>query len=264
LRVVSDADLDALLAGPRILFIDLERRAGLAFRFDQKDRGGFTPASQFVRRPSTLCFAAKWRGEKRTKFHAIWDTDEPHYLARESWALVDAATHVVTYYGTRADIPWLMGDWKRAGLPEPSPYKHVDMYNTAKRFGYLSNSLAEVCRELDLHGKQGKYSPWEAEACIEGDERARRKMKRYNIGDVGPNSLEGAFDEYTPFIKGLNLSLYGEDDRRACPKCNGETFEPAGWAVTGVTRYPAYRCMSCGGISRGKNRAASVPMRGVV
>jgi hypothetical protein len=168
----------------------------------------------------------------------------------------------VTYYGTRADIPWMQGDWKRAKLPEPSPYKHVDLYNTAKRFGFVSNSLAELCHQLELTGKQGRYSPWKAEACIEGDEKARREMRKYNIGDVA-TTLEPAFEELRPWIKGLNLSLYGADDRRACPKCNGESFEPAGWAVTGVTRYPAYRCRSCGGLSRGKNRAASVPMRGI-
>jgi hypothetical protein len=248
---------------PRILLIDLERRAGQAFAFDQKVRGGFIPVSQFTRRPSTLCFAARW-WHKRTEFHAVWDSEDPHHLARESWRLVDEADVVVTYYGTGADIPWLMGDWKRAKLPEPSPYKHVDLYRTAKRFGYVSNGLAEVCHQLELGGKQGKYSPWEAEACVAGDEKARRKMRKYNMGDVGPTSLEGAFDEYRPFIKGLNLSLYGEDDRRACWSCNrDDTLVPDGHAMTIQTRYPAYRCAACGAVSRGKNRAASVPMRGV-
>jgi hypothetical protein len=249
--------------GPRILFIDLERRAGQAFIFDQKVRGGFIPVSQFTRRPSTLCLAAKWNDRKRAEFHAVWDSDDPHHLALQSWRLVDACDVLVTYYGTGADVPWMQGDWKRAKLPEPSPYKHIDLYQTARRFGFPSNSLAELCHQLELTGKQGKYSPWEAEACIEGDERARRRMRKYNIGDV-VSTLEPAFEELRPWIKGLNLSLYGEDDRRACPKCNGEEFDPAGFAVTGVTRYPAYRCRSCGGLSRGKNRAASVPMRGVV
>ncbi len=246
---------------PRILLIDLERRAGQAFIFDQKVRGGFISTTQWTRRPSTLCFAAKWYGAKRAEFHAVWDDDDPHHLARESWRLFDEAQVVVTFFGTGADVPWCQGDWKAAGLPDPSPYKHVDLYYTAKRFGLPSSSLRELCDFLGLPGKQGKYSPWAAEACIEGDEKARRAMRHYNIGDVGPTSLEGAFDHLRPYVKGLNLSLFGEDGRRACVACNSEDLEPAGFAVTAVTRYPAYRCRACGATMRGKHRSAAVSMR---
>ena len=248
---------------PRILLIDLERRAGQAFVFDQKIRGGFLPVSQWTSRPEMLCFAAKWHDRKRGEFYARWDHQDPHHLARESWRLVDAADWVVTYFGSRADIPWLRQAWLEAELPPPSPYKHIDLYYTGAKFGFESKSLGELSKKLGLGGKQGKYSPYDAEACMDGDLKARARMKKYNLGDVGPTSLEGCFDRLRPWIPGLNVGLYMDDDARVCPSCGHDGLEPAGFAVTDVTRYPAYRCRECKALCRGKNRAASVPMRGI-
>jgi len=256
-------DLAAALTGPRVLLIDLERRAGEAFIFDQRVRGGFLPVSNWTRYPEMLCFAAKWHGAKRAEFHASWDSDDPHHLARESWRLVDEADIVVTYFGGRADLPWMRSAWVEAELPPPSPFKHLDMHAVGKQFGFPSASLQHLCERLGLPGKRGKYNPRDAEACIAGDEKARARMRRYNMGDVGPTSLEGVLDRLRPWISGVNYGLYGADDARVCVNCGGQSMSPAGSAVTAVTRYPAYRCDACGTVMRGKNRSAAVPMRGV-
>jgi hypothetical protein len=99
---------------------------------------------------------------------------------------------------------------------------------------------------------------------VAGDEKARARMRRYNIGDVGQTSLEGVIDRLRPWISGINFGLYGVDDGRVCVNCGGSSLSSAGSSVTAVTRYPAYRCDSCGSIMRGKHRSAAVPMRGVV
>jgi hypothetical protein len=212
-------------AGPRILFIDLERVPGDVTLdvWDPKDfrRINYVHPSRWNSRPEMLSFAARWETQRRGEFHASWDSDDPHHLAHESWRMVDEATHIVTYYGRKADEPWLKQAWLKAKLPPPSTYKHIDLYYVARQFGLPSGSLDELCSFLGLPGKRGHYSIEAARACLAGDERKRAEMRRYNLGDVGPNSLGGVFEILRPWIPGLNLGAYYLDavEVARCPGC---------------------------------------------
>jgi hypothetical protein len=87
-------------SGAKILVVDMERLVGLARVWDQKTN--FVPATNFVRLPMTLCFAAKWYGSKTTEFHAAWDGGFDAMVQR-SWEMYDEANIVVTYNGRRFD-----------------------------------------------------------------------------------------------------------------------------------------------------------------
>lgn len=248
---------------PRILLIDIERVPAKAYAFQRKIRGGFLALDNFIDRPETITFSAKWHGDKTAKFYAVWDQpDDPDYLAKKAWDLVDEADVVVTYFGTGADQKWLRNLWVQHRLYEPSPYIHVDMYYVvSKNLDLLSNSLGEVSRFLGLTGKNGKYNILEAIKCLEGDEKARKQMARYNKGDVGPQSLEGVFDIMRPYIKNLPLGHFGD----GCINC-GSTFltlVPNKYKLTGAAAYEVYRCDDCHTLNRGKKSVNSPTMRSV-
>ena len=240
-------DLAGELGGlrPRILLIDIERRAGSVPIFDQRVRGGFIPVHQWTRLPELLCFAAKWHGERRVEFHAAWD-DAGAMLLR-AWELYDEADIVVTYNGVRFDNPHLKGAWLEAGYPPPSPWRDVDLFRVAHQFGYESRSLAHLCQRLGLPGKAGRYSAADAEACMAGDETAQRRMKRYNLGDVGQRSLEGVYDRLLPWITGHPHIGLWTGEERSCNRCGSTNLKPDGWHRTAVTSYARYRCQDCGG-----------------
>lgn len=251
---------------PRILTIDLERLPGRFTRdiWEGRDlaRIGYLHPDRWTELPSTLCASWKWHGTSRVGFVAEWDAAEDFHTSRTLLALLDEADIVVTYNGGRADLKWLRQDWAQAGLAPPTPFRHVDLYLVARReFAFESKSLRHLCERLGLDNKDGHYNADEARAAAAGDVKAQRRLTRYNKQDV--RVTEAVFDRLRPFVRGINFGLYREDGARCCPSCGSEQLEPAGWATTAVTRYPAFRCSSCGSVSRGKHRAAAVPMRGV-
>lgn len=254
---------------PRILFIDFERTPGFVTRpiWEGKDaaRWRYIHPREWDVLPSTLCFAAQHLGQKRAEFRAVWDDEkDEHYLARESWQMVNDCDILVTYYGTGADEKWMRGDWVRAGLPRPRPYKHVDMYRVATQFGFPSNSLDHLCQQLGLPGKRGHYSIPDAMAALEGDERKRREMRRYNIGDVGPNSLMGVFLRLRAWLPtSLNIGAFYPDGDPRCHACGSPDLAPDGWYTATTYRFGQYRCVDCGALNRNGYIKSRATMRGV-
>ncbi len=263
---MSDADLDALLAGPRILVIDLERVPGRVTLdvFDAKQRSDYIHASKWDSYPETICFSWRWLGEKRTHFASVWGGTD---LAALSWALYDQATHVLTFNGRKADNKWCRDDWLFAGLPEPSPWRDIDLYVVlSQQFALEARSMDFACQRLGLPGKRGHYSIDMARAAVAGDVKSQKAMERYNRGDV--KATVDLFERIRPLAKfpGLNLGLYhGDGSEHRCSKCGhkGLDAEPTD-AATPATMYGLYRCRKCQGLTRNGNRRGHSPMRGVV
>ena len=262
-------DLKSALEGttPRGLTLDIERLPGEATLdiWEPRDmsRLNYLHPDRWSVLPRTLCMAWKWHGEKATHIVSAWEQpDDPWHVAREAWSLIDQADVVVTFNGNRADLKWLRSDWVMAGLPLPAPYRSCDLFVIARsQFSFESKSLAHLCERLELPGKAGKYDPAEAKAAMAGDEKAQRRLVKYNKQDV--RITEACFDRLRPYLTGLNFGLFAADDTRCCINCGSENLEPAGWATTAVTRFPSYRCVDCQTLMRGKHRSAAVPMRGV-
>lgn len=228
--------------GTHILVVDMERLCGLARIWDQKT--SFVPYSNFVRHPSTLCFAAKWYGQRTTEFHAAWD--DHHAMVQRSWELYDQADIVVTYNGRRFDNEHFRGDWLKAGLPLPKPWRDVDLY-LANKFGFTSRSLQHLCETLGLDVKAGKYSMDMAEACMAGDTKAQATMRRYNVGDV--RITEQAYDRLRGYLPGHpHVVKVTDPSELTCNECGSSDLHNNG-TVTGPSgriAYPLYRCGECG------------------
>ncbi len=262
-------DLDGLIEqaarGPRVLAIDLERIPGRVTLdiFDAKQRSDWIAPSKWHEYPSTLCYSWRWLGERQTHFAATWKGDD---LAALSWSLYDEATHVLTFNGRKADNRWCRNDWLLAGLPEPAPWRDIDLYVIARsQLSMESRSLDFLCQRLGLPGKRGHYSIETARAAAAGDEKAQRSMERYNRGDV--KATIDAWERLRPLVKvpGLNLGLaYGDEEFR-CSKCGHDRLDrQPQTADTPQTAYALYRCRKCKGLTRSSHRYARSKMRGVV
>lgn len=242
-------------SGTKILVVDMERLCGLARVWDQ--RTDFVPASNFVRLPSTLCFAAKFYGDRTTEFHAAWDDYDA--MVKRSWEMYDAADIVVTYNGKRFDNQHFAGDWLKAGLAPPSPWKDVDLFQSNK-FGFTSRSLNHLCQILGLDVKSGKYDMDMAEACMAGDEKAQATMRKYNVGDV--KITEQAYDRLRGYLPGHpHIGEILVDERR-CNQCGSANLERNGITRAVVIDYVLYRCSDCGANVKGTKHSRQAVTRG--
>lgn len=243
----------------KVLVIDIERRAGLAHIFDQRT-SGFVHVDRWTRLPSLLCFAAEWIGHK-PEFHAAWDDHAA--MVRRSWELYDEAEIVVTYNGIKFDNKHLRSEWLLAGYPPPSPWKDLDLYATNRTlFGFESKGLNHLCQRLGLETKSGHYDPNLADQCMDGDEKAQKLMRRYNVGDV--KITRQAYFRLRPWMHNHPHALAGPaDDRPRCNVCWGDNLKANGTRLAQQITYTLSRCGDCGANVQGTRHSRAGVTRGV-
>ncbi len=247
--------------GPRILTIDLERLPG---RLPERDIWeprdlkyvNYIHPDTWVELPSTICFAWSWNGGK-VDFAAAWNGDN---LAEIAWDLFNEATGIVTFNGKRADEKWLKQDWAMRGMVPPSPWKSIDLFITARReFAFESKSLRHLCSRLGVENKSGHYSIADARAAMGGDDKAQRRLARYNKQDV--RATWAAAEALGPWVKEWpHVGLYTQQER-CCWRCGGEDLTQDGFTSTALTQYAILQCASCGAWSRLNHRKHSVAAR---
>src|SRR5690625_5195788 len=100
----------------------------------------------------------------------------------------------------------------------PAPWKEIDLFLAVKKhFGFEVKSLDEVTKRLGLQSKVDKYDPKVAKAAVAGDEKAQRKIARYNRGDV--KITDALHERLAHLTKTPSAGLYDEDgDHR--PRCS--------------------------------------------
>jgi DNA polymerase elongation subunit (family B) len=242
----------------RILVIDMERIPGLAYFFDPKTR--FIRAADVVESPRTICFAARWYGEKEPIFEAEWI--DAKRMVQRVWELYDEADSVVGYNIKRFDDPHFKGLWFEAGLPAPRPWKAIDLYPIVKRqFGFEHNGLDAVLKRLGAPGKTDKYDARVALAAVNGDKEAQERIKYYNIGDIDGtlwlyDRLRGWIPNH-PF-----MGTHGDD--KICNQCGSTDLklQPTRYRAV-VIDYALYRCNHCGANVRGGWQGKAAGTRGV-
>jgi DNA-directed RNA polymerase subunit RPC12/RpoP len=241
----------------RVLTIDIERLPGLARVFDQ--RTNFVSHRNFIQSPETICYAARWYGDKTPIFEAAWDDRET--MVRRSWELYDEAAAVVTFNGKRFDDKHLRALWLEAGLPAPRPWKAIDLFPAVKQFGYLSSSLDYVTKRLGRPGKVDAYDMNVAFAAMDGDVKAQKRLRRYNIGDV--ELTEWLYDRLRGWIPN-HPHLGAPTDAKVCNQCGSERLkaQPSRYRAV-VIDYALYRCERCGANIRAGWHARAATTRGV-
>ena len=238
---------------PRVLLFDLERLPGRYTRdiWEPRDlqRLNYLHPDRWDELPSLLCGSWLHLGDKRPGFVAAWESDDASHVARTFRDLMDDADVIVTFNGSKADVPWLRQEWVVNGIPTPTPTKHIDLYRVARSsFAFESKSLRHLCDRLGVDNKTGHYNADEARAAAGGDVKAQRRLKRYSVGDSV--ILAGVLDRLAPYVKGVNLGLYHDDTVKRCATCGDAELRRDGEQATTAGVYPLWRCRRCGSLSR--------------
>jgi DNA polymerase elongation subunit (family B) len=237
----------------KLLFVDLETAPHRVYTWGLFKQN--VSIDQIAEPGYTLCWAAKWQGEKEVMFSSILDGHKR--MVNRIHKLLDEADAVCHYNGNRFDVPTIQKDFLLCGLKPPSPCRHVDLLKTTrKHFRLASNKLDFVASTLGLGSKvkHRGFALWKA--CMEKDKAAFKEMAEYNKQDVV--LLEKVYNRLLPWISGHpNRS----ESTECCPKCESDKYQARGYAVTAAGKYPRFQCQSCGGWFRGKRMVANHQFR---
>ena len=208
----------------------------------------------------TLCWAAKWAGERNVMFSSTY-SDGANAMIHRVWHLLDEADAVIHYNGKRFDVPTLNKEFIKIGLTPPSPYKQIDLLHVCRQqFKFHSNKLDEVLRFLDMPQKLAHKGMELWTGCMKGDPKCWRTMERYNRRDV--TTMERLYKKLLPWInQHPNYALYTDSDRPICTNCGGDKLTKQGTTKTKTHIYQQYQCKDCGSWLRDIKNCTSPSMR---
>lgn len=239
----------------KILLLDIETAPHLAHVWGLWQQNVGLP--QLLESGYTLCWGAKWLGEKEVFFGSV--RQGPERMTRDIHKLMSEADAIVHYNGNKFDIPTLNKDFLLQGLSPPSPAKQIDLLQVVKRrFRFPSNKLAYVSEALGIGSKVSHEGHELWIKCMAGDDAAWRSMLTYNVQDV--RLLESLYHKLLPWIKGHpNHGLHNPDNSEVCPKCGSENFQRRGFEYTSTCTYRRFQCCSCRGWFRGATNVGPRP-----
>lgn len=229
----------------RILLLDIETSPNIAHVWGLYNQN--ISLNQLLESSRTMCWAAKWYGEKDVYFSSENETTH-RKMIKQIHGLLDEADTVIHYNGKRFDMPCLNKEFLLLGYKPPSPYKQVDLLQTARsQFKFPSNKLDYVSQMLGV-GQKVKHEGHELWLkCLNKDQDAWKRMEKYNIQDV--ILLEQVYDKLLPWIKSHpNHNVHSEE--RVCPNCGSHKLHKRGTYCTMTNTYYRLRCMTCGKWSR--------------
>lgn len=233
----------------KVLAIDIETRPGKGYFWRIFDEN--IGIDQIIDPGGVICFAAKWVGIPGVEFYSDFHDGHETTIIR-AHEMLDEADAVLHYNGARFDIPHLQREFMEAGMKPPSPFKQIDLLRTMKKEAkFISNKLAFVAPRFGLRGKlqHEGFALWVK--CMEGDERAWKRMQKYNIRDV--TELEKLYMKARPWIRS-HPSIAAFTGENVCPKCGSPKLQRRGYAVLSTGKYPRLHCQGCGAWSRGTKR----------
>jgi len=227
----------------KILHCDIEWAPAKAYVWRMFDEN-ISP-DQLIDPGGLLCFCAHWHGSREFLFFSEWEHGQQG-MAQAALDLLNEADAVVTYNGDKYDIPKLRGTIILAGLNPPAPPASIDLIKTVKKLGFVMNRLAYIGPLLKVGGKMKHegFRLWRS--VLEGDEKARSRMKRYCIQDV--KVLVALYNRIKPFIP--NHPHLG-DDRGACGACGSNHVQSRGYRRTKFYKVQRIQCQDCGSWQEG-------------
>ena len=246
----------------KILIFDIETAPNLAYVWGKWKQNIYS--NQYVSKSYIMSFAAKWLDSDEIIYEDNRSNDDSK-IVKTLFDLFDEADVVVAHNGDRFDIPRVTGRGIVHGYKPPSPYHSVDTLKVArKKFGFLSNSLADLCVELGLplkgdHKKFSGFNLWVQ--CLKQNDDAWDEMKEYNVQDI--LSLEALYLRLLPYIS--NHPNVGKSEV-SCPSCGSLDVVKRGiYKPKSGLVYQRYCCNSCGSWSKSKSseKVKSNNLRGV-
>jgi len=197
----------------------------------------------------TLCWAAKWYGEKEIMFSSVHGDGKTKMIKRV-YDLIEEADAVIHYNGNHFDMPTLNQEFLSEGFPPPKSPVNIDLLMTARRrFRLPSNKLNYVAGFLG-HGQKVEHKGMELwRECMAGHDKAWETMEKYNKGDV--LLLEKVYETLRPWVPNHpNHGLYHDAAIPVCPNCGGHHLQKRGYYYTKTMRYQRFQCQDCGAWSK--------------
>jgi DNA polymerase elongation subunit (family B) len=250
--------------GPKVLLFDIETAPIIGYVWQLWDQN--VALNQIVSDWHVLSWSAKWLGETKVMYEdqrAAKDIEDDRKILKGIWDLLDEADILITQNGKAFDVKKLNARFVLAGMKPPSPSKHIDTLEIAKRhFGFTSNKLEYMTSKLCVkykklqHKKFLGFELWKA--CLGGNLSAWKEMEKYNKHDV--LSLEELYTKLMPWDNTINFNLWSDGDDVKC-SCGSVRFERRGYSVTTAGKFHRYHCLECGAWTRGRENQFSKTKR---
>jgi DNA polymerase elongation subunit (family B) len=249
---------------PKVLVFDVETAPILAsvWKIWEENVG----LNQINRDWSVIAWAAKWLGDGKVMYQDARHSkniEDDSKLLKGIWDLLNEADIVITQNGKQFDSKKLNARFVINGFKPPSPYKHIDTREIAKRnFGFTSNKLEymsdKLCKKFKKlkHEEFGGFDLWKS--CLEGDQKAWKVMEKYNKHDV--LALEELYQKLSPWDRAVNFDLYRDGEDHIC-NCGSTNVQKRGVAVTAAGKYQRFQCQDCGTWTRSKENLLSKEKR---
>lgn len=231
----------------KTLLLDIETAPNLGYAWEFYDTNLIRVKEPWY----ILCIAHMWLEDEQAKVMTINDRGSSEFkILWDFWKLLDEADIVVAHNGDKFDLRKLNARFIAYNLGPPSPFFSVDTLKAARRyFKFTQNGLDPLAQHLEL-GEKEKHEGFDLwEACMEGDPKAWRKMKRYARKDVV--LLKELYLTLRPWISNHpNVMVKSGGD--GCPKCGSLELQRRGLRHTRTMTYQQWHCLSCGGWSRSR------------
>lgn len=245
-----------------ILIVDIETAPTLAYVWGLFDQN--IGIDQIARDSYVLCWAAKWYGKKEVLFDSIKKyprfKKDPHNdieIAKSAHALLSQADVIVAHNGNSFDLKWLNYIFLKHNLDPIPPYKSVDTLQVARgNFYFKSNKLDFISQRLGVGAKvkHEGFGLWTK--CMAGDEKAWKRMEKYNKKDVVV--LEGVYTKMRPFMKRHPIVHPRKQYERTapykkivdgtgvcCPTCGSTNLQSNGFITNSTGKFRRYKCLDC-------------------
>jgi len=238
----------------KILHLDIETAPNKVYTWGLWNQN--VGINQIVEPGYTMCWAAKWHGERKIYFNSMYNVTYEDMLG-EVFTLLNEADAVVHYNGEKFDIPTLNREFVVYNIGVPIPFHQIDLLKVVrKRFKFPSNKLDYVAQALGFDGKVQHKGMALWKECMEGDPRAWKIMERYNKQDVV--LLEQVYSHILPWIKvHPNHGLFMDTNSPVCTNCGSSSLVKKGIETTLTMQYQRYSCKDCGTPLRGRTTVLS-------
>ena len=183
----------------KTLFLDIETTPLQVYTWGLFDQN--ISIDQIIKSTEMLCFGARWLGDKKVIFKSAHH-DGKKTMLEELHKLMDEADVLVGWNSAAFDHKHINREFLENKMTPPSPVKDLDLMSITKsNFLFPSNKLDYVAQKLEV-GAKVKHSGFKLWIdCMNGDDKAWKEMKKYQIQDV--NLLVDLYDILLPwFVSG--------------------------------------------------------------